>query len=298
MEKRLAMKYILIVFLFLCSINLWAEAPVIKTHLFKDTVQLGEPFKVALSVKHALNTDITVQENFTNGVEKIAFLPFPTQSHLEDFVIDSGIYTLRVFANKPFVKFQIPVAVVTKNDTIKLNQQDSLQIHIKKEINQLPESIHFDNSAQFFEPDYPFDYISWGIAGGIVLTLGVVLLLVFSSQISVWWKTRRLKKAFLELQLYVQKLPSSIQSKNELETILHKWKTAQGKIENKTLSAFTTKELNLLYQDQQLNGILRDVDASIYGREKEISKTEIEYLLQFSENRLNVIIEQLKGKSK
>ncbi len=298
MEKGLIMKYLQLLLLLILSLKLWADVPITQTHILQDTVQLGEPFKVSLSVKHLATTDITVQEKFTNGVEKINFLPFPTQLFSDSFVVDSGIYTLRVFANQPFVKFQIPVSVITKNDTLKLNQSDSLQIYIKKDINQLPENIQFASAANFYQPHYPFDYISWGIFGGIILCFGIVLLLVFSSRIKVWWKTRALKKAFIDLQLYMQKLPATIQSKKELETLVLKWKTAQGKIENKALSALTTKELNSFYHDQHLNGILKEVDASIYGREKEIPKSEIEYLLQFSEQRLNTIIEQLKGKSK
>ena len=104
--------------------------------------------------------------------------------------------------------------------------------------------------------------------------------------------------AYYDLQHYMENLPETLNSREELEALLGKWKLTLGKIENKPLYAYTTKEVDTLYLDKALHSVLKDIDASIYGKQKSIPKSEASYLLRFSEERLNKIIEQLNSKSK
>jgi hypothetical protein len=257
-----------------------------EVRFLKDTIKVGEPVQISLSYRHP----VTEQAIFPDSTYD--FSPFeyqakefyPTQSDASTS-LDSVVYTLVSFETDPVLSLTLPVFKLTGQDSIP-HYSNPGQIYVTTLVDTLPPEITMVANTAPMSVSRQFNYPYVIIATVLVAGFLVLVFMVFGKTIERYYSisTLRLRQKRYELAYKKQlKQWETRKSSDVLERILLIWKAHLERLDNKTYSAFTSKEIIATLPDYPLKDTLQLIDASIYGsNDLVVPASHLEHLLEVS----------------
>ncbi len=183
---------------------------------------------------------------------------------------DSTVYTIQSYEIDPVQYLQLPVYILTDNDsTILSTPSDSIYFielaPVVTDTTRLIANADYQSVNRQF--NYPLLWIILGTSG----VLFILALVIFGKKIIRLFRLKRLKKdheKFLErLSEYINKLKMSPESSLAEET-LTTWKKYQEKLEKYPFTTYTTKEILSRDFASELEHPLKSIDRLVYGKQQ------------------------------
>jgi len=253
-----------------------------KAFFVQDTMALAEPVQFSLSVKYPSRLTLLFPDS--------SFNYFPFEFRSKKFFTtetdsttskDSVIYTLASFELDQYQSLKLPIFVIKGEDSIPvLSNADS--IVFSEMIPVVSDSLNAKSNANYITVEKEFNY-PYLIIGLIILAVVILVVIIFfGKKIMLKWKIYRLKKKhsiFLETFTGFQDLDNQ----SAIEEKLVQWKKHAEFLSKKPFSKLTTKEINLLINENDLYVNLQKIDRSIYSSKgKEELVSSFEYLRNYA----------------
>lgn len=264
------MRSLLFILFLLCAILAAAQpdnASQITGTFEKDSFQIGEHIQYTLSVKYPKDQIAFVPDSGFNyyPFEYInkKYLPTRTDSL---FAYDSIVYILASYEVIPTQYLLVPVKFIVYTDTVQqFTAMDSIflkrLVSISSEKDVISDAQLQDTPEAF---NYPYIITIW------VSALFVVLLLykLFGRFILIRYRLFILKRTHNRFIKDYDLLSTQFEESTDLRIIeqtLAIWKNYLTRLENKPINTYTTTELILLYDQEELESTLQSLDRNVYG---------------------------------
>lgn len=240
-----------------------------KGQFLSDSIKIGQPVQYALSFRHDAKADIFFPDKKYNFApfELVDSKFFPTSTNNKGS-LDSIVYTLTSFEVDKVQKLSLPIYIrKTQDCTAVFASVDSvfLQEMIRSERNLKALALYKNTNIVHLEPQLNYPLIAiWTLA---FLILGGIIFWVFGKPITKQLNLYRFGRRYDEfLKLFQKLLKTSDQNKiQDIEKAVVLWKKYIERLENKPFTTFTTREILDNLKDNRLAGVLREVDATVYG---------------------------------
>ena len=268
-----------------------------------DSIKIGIVFNYSLTATYPREETILFPDStFSFDPFEIHHkIYFPTRT-TNSYSYDSVVYYLTSFEIDSVQKLSLPVFVVHPKDcTAIFASIDS--VVLKQMVKHVPDSISAKELP--LKTNTAYQAVSWLlnyplllIIGGILLIATIVVWIVFGKSIKRYLALRKLTKShhkFIhEFSVAIDRLQSSY-SISHAEAALLLWKKYMEKLLAAPYTKFTTKEIFQQVKDEQLAKALKKIDRNIYGDGIGLEKDPMLQLQQFSEQRFNEKVQEVKN---
>ncbi|MBU2914600.1 hypothetical protein [Reichenbachiella agariperforans] len=279
---------------------LWAQDIAPKGVFLTDSIMIGEEISYTLSVKYPKGWQIV----FPDSTYDYAPFEFNRKTYISTvsdstWAFDSVTYVLSSFEIDPIQQLQLPIYVLQKNDSIEiLSDPDSVYFHDM--ITQLPDSIVLKNNVAFRELVYSYNYLYIGIGTAVTLLILVGGYFLFRKTIhakyQLYFLQRDYRRFVQQYEADMQRIQNGKDNTAAIEGLVLSWKTFMERMENRPFTKYTTREIIAAgYGGEELNGTLRKIDQSIYGKVAiEDMHQNLSALSQFTSNQFEIKKQEIK----
>ncbi len=266
-----------------------------------DTVKLGQPIQFYLTAKYPRTDQVLFPDStFSFAPFEFQKKKFFTTKTENGISYDSVIYTLSTYEIDSLQRLALPVFQLQKKDCVAFYSETDT-VFFKKlvatvpdslAINQLPLKTNTAYSPVSWLLNYPLALI---IGGSLILIAGIVWIL-FGKRIRKYFTVKQLTRshtAFLNrFEQSVEKLKTSFTPElAELSVLI--WKKYMEELSAKPYTKYTSREIREL-EESNLGQPLHSVDRMIYGRMAPDTFDSFHQLEEFTKNRFNQKIEEVK----
>lgn len=261
--------FLLIVFL-LCAAVTVAQPDTgskISAVFEKDSFQIGEHIQYMLSVKYPKDQIALVPDSGFNyyPFEYINKKYIPTRTD-SLFAYDSIVYILASYEVIPTQYLLVPVKFIVETDTVQqFTSTDSIflqrLVKIDSEKDVIADARLQDTPEAF---NYPYIIALWASA----LLIVFFLYKLFGRFILIRYRLFILKRTHNRFIKEYDLLAAQFEQSTDLRIIeqtLAIWKNYLTRLENKPINTYTTTELILLYDQEELESTLQSLDRNVYG---------------------------------
>ncbi len=271
-----------------------------EARFLKDTIKVGEPVRLSLSYRHPINEQIILPDS-TFDFSPFEFQAkeyFPTRSDATTS-LDSIVYTLVSFETEPRLSVTLPVFKLAGSDSIPLFSP-AQHVYVTALVDTLPPEVSLVSNTAPMSVSQQFNYPYVIIGTLLIAGFLVLVFMLFGKTLERYYSinTLRLRQKRYELAYRKQVKQWESRKSNEiLERILFIWKEHLERLDNnKTYSAFTSKEIVATLPDYPLKDTLQLIDASIYGsNDLVVPASHLEHLLDVSRQIYTRRKEQLRN---
>lgn len=286
--------------IFIFSISGFSQQVKPNGYLSKDTVKIGEPFQYSLSAKYPRESEILFPDSTYDfsPFELLSYNPYPTKS---DSIVsfDSTVYELATYEIDSIQYLTLPVFIVESGDsTVIAPTLDSIILY--HAVVEIPDSITMKSNTDYNLVSLNFNYPYFIIGFTIFLVIGLIILIFFGKSIRKkirLYRLNKLHKKFLEeYKNRMAKLESNGKDVKDIEFLLWKWKDYMELLKDMPYTKLTTKEINQISPDKELNLALNEIDKAIYSGKYAIQVSNtFEFLRRVSEDSFNDKVEEIKN---
>lgn len=281
----------LLIFVF-AFINLWSTAlaqtelrPVLKFE--KDSVKIGEPIRVSLSVAYPSEEQILFPDtNYSLLPFELIKKEFFTTKSTKGISLDSVVYVVSTFSLDSVQTLKMPVyQFIGEDSTGWFSNEASIKV-LQKFKGRLPEKPVFEydntNHPVALRINYPY----------ILIGMAVIILLLFLFNFFFDRPIQKFIFLFLErrrhnsyLKLYdknIKNLEKELSIEN-VEALLVNWRKYIQRVDGQPYTTFTSMEIFKVLPDKNLRDILQEIDRWIYGGiDMKDWRSNMEYVKQVS----------------
>jgi len=261
----------LFIFLFFLSIgSVGAQVPTtynVEASFEEDSFRIGQYLHYRLSITYPKDRVAIIPDSAFNyfPFEYITKVYYPTRTD-SLYAYDSIIYTLASYETIKTQRLSLPVSFFIHKDTLKLvSTSDSVLINrlitAESEKDVQVDAALLSTIEKF---NYPY-LIAWTIS---VLLLLFILYKIFGKTVIKRYKLIVLSTTHNKFIKEYEVLAAQFKNSADLRIIeqtLAIWKNYLTRLENKPINTFTTKELILLYDQEELESTLQSLDRNVYG---------------------------------
>ncbi len=264
----------------------------------RDTVKIGEETFFTLSARYPKQLNVIFPDSSYNygSFEFISKKYFPTRTD-STISFDSVIYSLATFEIDTVQYLQLPVFVITENDSFAVfSNLDS--VILQQVIIKMPEKPELKANTELIEIKKQINYPYIFIALGVLIILILAIIIFFGKSITRWWKLYRMNRAhkkFIERFHELMKQISGSGPEEAAEHTLAEWKRYMERLEREPYSKLTTREILAIHPESELKEHLHNIDVSIYGGKKgtDLMKS-FGFLMHFAVRIFNEKVEEIK----
>lgn len=259
-----------IVLLLLFSITLKGQVAQPSASFNRDSIKLGEEVAYSLSIRYLKTRDVVFPDSLYNFApfELNRKISFPTKSD-SLFSLDSAVYFLTTFELDTVQRLNLPIFMVTDGDSLKVfGGDDSIILH--HVVLTIPDSIVLIANTSYSNVNLNFNYpyLIVGVTVAILITL--ILFFTFGKNVKkryLIYKLNRLHRKFVDkFNIEIHTAEQSVGSKiKPIEHLIDDWKLYMENLNKQPYTKLTTREIQLIYQDNHLNKALVCIDRAIYG---------------------------------
>ena len=282
--------------LFVVAASSHAQGFTSHIHLSTDSIKLGEPIEVKVSIHYPIGRQLLFPDSLTN-FESFTFLnkvAHPTKSN-DTISIDSATYTLTSFELASPQYLKTPIFLITKNDTI-IIETDSVAVYIQEIIKGIPEKIELKKNTAAIDLKQEINYPLFVIIGLVLVVVVLILFLIFGGKVVRRIQIGRIEKAHHKFKEQFIKDVQRVETNPELaESLIRFWKRHLTTISKTPYSSYSTSEIYALTKNEQLKQDLRLFDQLIYSTTKKGTVLEAkDSLLKFAGETVENRIKQIK----
>ena len=261
----------LFIFLFIISIgSLSAQEPArynVEASFEEDSFRIGQYLHYRLSISYPKDRVAIIPDSAFNyfPFEYITKTYYTTQTD-SLYAYDSIIYTLASYETSKMQHLSLPISFFINKDTFKLTSTTD-SIRIKRLITAESEKdVQADAALQSTMEKFNYPYF---IAGTIsFLFILFIFYKIFGKIIIKRYKLIVLSAIHNKFIKEYEVLSMQFKNSGDLRIIeqtLAIWKNYLTRLESKPINTFTTKELILLYDQEELESTLQSLDRNVYG---------------------------------
>lgn len=233
-----------------------------------DSLALGSPVIFSLSFRHYPVAEVffpdSTHDFFPFQLRERRY--FPTRT-TRSGSLDSVTYTLVSFNIQPLQRLSLPVFVWNGRDcTAVYTPVDSLRFRQLVRGAAAGQALRTDVRTQHLEQQLNYSYVLL-VALGLLLGSGLVYGL-FGATLRRQWRLYQMQRRHTDFLRTFQRLGRNINTRKNLANVEKAallWKKYLERLERRSITSLTTRELTRAFPDEQLPGALREVDASVYG---------------------------------
>jgi hypothetical protein len=233
----------------------------------EDSFRIGQHLHYRLSISYPKDRVAVIPDSAFNyfPFEYITKTYYPTRTD-SLYAYDSIIYTLASYETIKTQRLSLPVYFFINKDTTKLvSTTDSVRI-IRLITSDAEKDVQSDAVllSTIEKINYPY-LIAWTLS---VLLILFVLYKIFGKIIIKRYKLIVLSATHNKFIKEYDVLSAQFKRSADLRIIeqtLAIWKNYLARLENKPINTFTTKELILLYDQEELESTLQSLDRNVYG---------------------------------
>lgn len=265
--------------------------PIIR--FFSDSVMLGELVEIELLYQHPKELEVLFPDSTFNFapfefVEKKLFVTKTTDS----LSVDCTIYIIQTFELEKVQELTLGATIFSTKDSVFISS-NTASVFLKEMIQQLPDTLNLIANTDFAPVETEFNYPYFLIGLGIIVFLGIILFFVFGKKIKQNIQLFWIKRKHI---IFMKQFQIEIDTNTSIEQNIRFWKKHIGWLEKMELDSLTTKEINALYDNEELQKTLSNADAFIFGNKKIDDVSEIYTTLKnFAEVVLHKRIETIKN---
>lgn len=290
--------YSILLFIFLGISTVHATTISSRMVALQDSLKIGEIGKIALVVdypesKNVMFPDTTFKHE---NIEIISKTYFHT-SRIDSITLrDSAIYSIQSFRTSSPLRISFPVFILTAFDTIEI-KTDSLNLALTPLLFPLKKDLKFNSFTSFLKPNLPLHPAIIGSIVIVVILILVVLIKILYRPIQQKIQIYQLKKSYKKLEtLFTNVHKQDFNEQNILST-LKKWHSFLGKLEGKSYSSKTLKEIRQLTGNELIKNNIKNIETRLYSNNKS-EETNLTTLLFFAKEKLDLKISQIKAHEK
>lgn len=259
----------------------------------KDSIQVGEPFEVFVSLSYPIKRQVLFPDSNTSFKDFILLDKKHNNTISNDSIsTDSAVYTFTSFELISPQYISIPIYLVTKNDSIEL-KSDSIPISILEITDSIPTTIEVKENLSAEKIPLKYNYIYLLITIGIGVWALSLILILFGKKAIRAFKVRQLLKSHNKFITTFRSIPSDI---TNAEKLLITWKFHIKKITKHPFDSYSTTEIYQITKSEELKEWLRTFDKMIYSNQNEGNIDQAkEGLLNFSQRFVDKRINKIKN---
>lgn len=257
--------WVLVLGIFIGGVKAQAIEP--SGYIVEDSIQIGMPFSYSLTVRYPDHIDILFPDSTFNfgSFEYVRKEVFPTYRD-STTLVDSAIYYLRTFEIDKVQGLTLPIFLLKKGDSIRVNAAPD-SAHLIEMIPALTAQERPKSSTKYEKVEKAFNYPYLIILLVFLTVLAVVIMLIFGKRIRQYFKSQKLRKQYITFSDAFGDDISALTRTHDLriaEETLFKWKVYLEKLEKRPYAKLTTKEIQSFDLGETVTGALRLIDRSIY----------------------------------
>lgn len=261
--------FILFLLFVSCFSFLTASAQRPNGYFLTDSIEIGKPFKYALSFRHLPRVEVFFPDTSADfrPFEVIEQDYFPTETSPAGS-LDSAVYTLVSFDLKKIQSLSVPVWVINGRDcTAVYSGRDSIRL---KELirGQLSDTLRLKADTLIVplrnQTNFPFILL----IALLILLIGTGIYLLFGEALTRQWELYQMFLRNREFRRSFSRLTRDINGAKGIENaekVVVLWKVYLQRLERKPYATYTTKEIIDSLPDEQLADALKSIDGVIYG---------------------------------
>lgn len=260
--------FIFLFFIFIGSV--FAQKPAdysVEASFKEDSFRIGQYLHYRLSITYPKERVAIIPDSAFNyyPFEYITKTYYPTRTD-SLYAYDSIIYTLASYETIKTQRLSLPIYFFINKDTTKLiSLPDSVTI-TRLITAESEKDVQADAALLSTIKKFNYPYL---IAGTIsILLILFILYKIFGKIIIKRYKLIVLSATHNKFIKEYEVLSAQFKNSADLRIIeqtLAIWKNYLTRLENKPINTFTTKELILLYDQEELESTLQSLDRNVYG---------------------------------
>lgn len=285
---------------FISSVCISQEIQV-KGHFEGDTVKLGQPIQFHLTATYPRSVQILFPDStFSFAPFEFQKKKFFTTKTENGISYDSVIYTLSTYEIDSLQQLALPVFQLQKKDCL-VYYSETDTVFFKKLVNAVPDSLDINQLP--LKTNTAYNPVSWLlnyplalIIGGSLLLIAILVWIIFGKRIRKYFTVKQLTRshaAFMNrFEQSVEKVKSSFSPELAESSVLI-WKKYMEELSAKPYTKYTSREIRETENDE-LGQTLHSVDRMVYGRISPETFDSFQQLKDFTQNRFNQKIEEVK----
>ena len=232
----------------------------------KDTIQIGEHVNFTLILDYPRGLEVLFPDS-SYDYYPFEYLGKSYLGTISDEIIsnDSVVYELTTFELDSIQTLILPVFLVTKGDSIKVESNlDSLVLQLV--ITDNIDSLNIQETIDYQKVSKAFNYPYLLIALGLLLVIAILVAVFFGKEIGRRFSLYRLRRTHLKfLEKFKLLQNQGFGSSDKAEYLLGFWKAYLERLEGLPYTKLTTKEIVTFDHNQDFKETLRLMDSNIYG---------------------------------
>ncbi|ARK11558.1 hypothetical protein [Fibrivirga algicola] len=260
------MRYLLFFFALLCLPAL--AQPV--GQFIDDTIEVGRPFRYALTVKHRASQDVFYPDTARHFapflVQSVAIFPTKTVNKIS---LDSAVYTLVSFEVSRARVLQVPVYMANGADcTALLSSPDTVFLRSRVLATTRPDTLQLAANAILTPLPQEFNYAYLTVAVGLMGVVAAAIYILFGSLLRQRWERYLLTRDHTRFLRMYNQLTRNLGPESTGDTTnqaIVNWKKYLELLEKKPYTSLTSSEIADRIGDDRLTDALRETDRMIYG---------------------------------
>ena len=266
-----------------------------------DTVKLGQPIQFYLTAKYPRTDQVLFPDStFSFAPFEFQKKKFFTTKTENGISYDSVIYTLSTYEIDSLQRLALPVFQLQKKDCL-VYYSETDTVFFKKLVNAVPDSLDINQLP--LKTNTAYNPVSWLlnyplalIIGGSLLLIAIIVWIIFGKRIRKYFTVKQLTRshaAFMNrFEQSVEKVKSSFSPELAESSVLI-WKKYMEELSAKPYTKYTSREIRETENDE-LGQTLHSVDRMVYGRISPETFDSFQQLKDFTQNRFNQKIEEVK----
>lgn len=273
----------------------------VKGHFEGDTVKLGQPIEFHLTATYPRSVQVLFPDStFSFAPFEFQKKKFFTTKTENGISYDSVIYTLSTYEIDSLQRLALPVFKLQKKDCVVFYSETDT-VFFKKLVNAVPDSLAINQLP--LKTNTAYSPVSWLlnyplalIIGGSLLLIALIVWIIFGKRIRKYFTVKQLTRshaAFMNrFEQSVEKVKSSFSPELAESSVLI-WKKYMEELSAKPYTKYTSREIRETENDE-LGQTLHSVDRMVYGRIYPETFDSFQQLKDFTQNRFNQKIEEVK----
>lgn len=271
----------------------------VKGGFVEDTLKIGVPIHYYLTATYPEKFEIIFPDStYTFGNFEDVSKGFYTSRLDSARIKDSTIYELVSFEIDEWQKLELPVFLLTTNDSVKIFA-DTDSIQLEQLVAQVTDTTSLKSNLAYNEVDTEFNLTLVNILLFTIIGSIILLLVIFGKRIGIYFKLKRLKTDYERFSNSFDSILNKLKSENShktAETGITLWKKYLEKLDKKPYTKLTTKELLARLENNSLSDNLKNIDKSVYGEIiLENIHRDFESLEEYISDRYNEKVKEVKN---
>jgi len=235
----------------------------------KDSIRIGEPVMLSLSVSYPSKTQILFPDtSFFYGTFDLRKKDYYTTRTIGELSRDCVVYELTTFELDSIQTLQLPVFEFSEFDSTRWFSNE-VRLFVKPVFSgPLPQNPVVQEDLTFLaiakQINYPYILIGLGIVILLILVVNIFFDRPIQKFIYLFLEQRRHTAYLRSFDRFKLQLEGNLNIEN-MERLLNSWKKYIQRVDGNPYTSLTSMEIFKILQDPVLRDVLQEVDRWIYG---------------------------------